>query len=197
MDGLQYFGTKKWAEITREERYFCSHLYHSIIGKEKEFVKWLNENIKPEGKLKLDEDNNWEVSFEVCFYRDFLKSQNQSVKTYKRKNGEFYSQKRTFDLCLFSADEMIIIEANAQQGFTGKQLNEILKDKEDVEELTKEFSMNKKARIILLHSSRYSPTDSRVKNFSRFTWKDLAEYDSSNTSLYNRADSLYNDRTSL
>lgn len=114
MGGLQYFGNKNWAEITREERYFCSHLYHSIIGKEKEFVKWLNENLKPEGKLKLDESNIWEVSFEVCFYRDFLKSQNKSVKTYERKNGDFYSQKRTFDLCLFSADEMIIIEAKAQ-----------------------------------------------------------------------------------
>lgn len=189
MDGLQYFGNKTWAEITREERYFCSHLYHSIIGKEKNFLEWLSKKTQTE----IDFNKDWDISFEVCFYRDFLKSQDQSVKTYERKKVGYYSQKRTFDLCLFSSDEIIIIEAKAQQGFTGKQLDEILKDKKDVEELTEEFSMKKKVRIILLHSSRYSPTDTRVKNLYRFTWKDLAEYDSSDSSLYNRADKLYNE----
>ena len=68
MGELNYFGNKAWADITREERYFCSYLYHSIIGKEKQFVKWLNTNTK----LKLNESVNWELGFEVCFYRDYL-----------------------------------------------------------------------------------------------------------------------------
>jgi len=28
---------KNWKDITREERFFCSHLYHTIINREKEF----------------------------------------------------------------------------------------------------------------------------------------------------------------
>jgi len=42
MGELKYFGNKSWSDITREERYFCSHLYNSVLGKERDFVQGLN-----------------------------------------------------------------------------------------------------------------------------------------------------------
>lgn len=187
MQGLKYFGNKSWADITREERYFCSHLYHSVLGKEKEFVKWLS-NI---AKIEIDFQKDWEISFEVCFYRDFLKSNGKTIKKYNEDNKKQYPQKRTFDLCLFSKDEIIIIEAKAQQGFTGPQLVEILKDAKDVKELTDSFGMSKNARVILLHSSFYHPRDKRIFKFPRFTWKDFCAFQNENNEVFQRADKLY------
>ena len=192
MGAIQYFGNKSWSDITREERYFCSHLYHNVLGKEKEFVKWLSKT----AQLEIDSKKDWEISFEVCFYRDFLKAQNKSVKTYKKKDGFLYSQKRTFDLCLFSIDEIIIIEAKAQQGFTGHQLDEILQDADLVEELTKDFGMKKNCRVILLHSSLYHPRDERIIKFPRFTWKDFCAFQNENNDVFQRADKLYKEDTS-
>lgn len=187
MGAIKYLGNKSWSDITREERYFCSHLYHSVLGKEKEFIKWLS-NI---AKIEIDFQKDWEISFEVCFYRDFLKAQDKSVKTYKRINDLYYSQKRTFDLCLFAEDEIIIIEAKAQQGFTGHQLDEILQDADLVEELTKAFGIGKKARVILLHSSYYHPRDERIIKFPRFTWEDFCAFQNENNEVFQRADKLY------
>lgn len=189
MSTIKYFGKKSWSEITREERYFCSHLYLSVIGREKEFVKWLSKI----ANIEIDFQKVWDISFEVCFYRDFLKSQNQSIKSYKRKDGSLYSQKRTFDLCLFSQDEIIIIEAKAQQGFTGHQLEEILQDAELVEELTTEFGISKRAKVILLHSSLYHPRDKRILNFPRFTWLDFCSFQKENNEVFKRADNIYNE----
>lgn len=107
-----YLQGKTWAQITRDERFFCQHLYHLILRERgvNFFVEKLNELTELTGhKLNLDATANWEIGYEVCFYRDlwFLRG----------KKEPLHSPKRTFDLCLFSAETIVIIEAKAQQGF--------------------------------------------------------------------------------
>ncbi len=190
MDGLQYFKNTSWADITREERYFCSHLYHSVLGKEKQFVKWLNAKTK----LELNEDVNWELGFEVCFYRDYLKHLKKSVKTYRYSAKRPFPQKRTFDLCLFSNDHIIIIEAKAQQKLNKKQLDDLQEDKKMVKELIRRNKVTVKVDAILLHSKEDGFED---KRFESIYWKDLYSSSEYKNLVFQRADSLYNDRTSL
>ena len=163
-----------WSSFTREERFFCSHLYHSILGKEKEFVKWLNETLKPEGKLKLDASHNWELSFEVCFYRDFIKANGKTIKAYNKDNSKYYPPKRTFDLCLFSKSEMVIIEAKVQQGFSRKQIEEMKQDKKLVKNLLEDFNYPViKVETILLFSSEYKPREESIIKYPFITWENL------------------------
>ena len=123
------FIQSKWQDITREERFFCSHLYHSIINREKEFIEWLINNTT----LKLNLNSNWEVGYEVCFYRDLIHHWKTQGKTILNDNT--YSLKRTFDICMLSNEQIVIIEAKAQQGFHGDQLRDFEKDKQDIKNL--------------------------------------------------------------
>jgi len=50
---------KSWSDITREERYFCSEIYHEFKSKPSELVKILNRR----ASLKLDESDDWELGF--------------------------------------------------------------------------------------------------------------------------------------
>lgn len=165
MSTIKYFGNKSWADITREERYFCSHLYHSVVGREKEFVKWLNNKTK----LKLDENSNWEIGFEVCFYRDYLKSLNRSVKQYRYSAKKLFPQKRTFDLCLFSSDHIIIIEAKVQEYFYTKQLNDLENDTKMVKEILRRNKADVKVDALLLHSDK----NFKDKRFENIYWDDI------------------------
>jgi hypothetical protein len=110
--GFQYLGGKTWLEVTREERLFCSFLYWDISGNGRAFVEWLNQN----SQLRLEPDADWEAGYEVCFYRDFFRFKGVSAR------GRGFSPKRTFDLCLFSEDCIIIFEAKVHQGFVAWQL---------------------------------------------------------------------------
>ncbi len=178
---VTYFNNKKWQEITRDERFFCSHLYHSIINREKEFVEWLNNN----PKINLNPNNNWEVGYEVCFYRDLIHHWKDDTKR-KIKSPKQYSPKRTFDLCLFSNTNIVIIEAKVQQGFTTKQLIEIRRDKKSIRSLLGQHEFVVDIQIVLLHSSLYSPRN----EFPKIKWIDL--YNSfDNNKLFKRADGLY------
>jgi len=183
-----------WLSITREERFFCSHLYHSILGKEKEFVKWLNENIKGniKGNIKLNETADWEISFEVCFYRDFIKANDNTIKAFNKKNDHDYPPKRTFDLCLFSKDQIVIIEAKVQQGFSRAQIKEIIEDEQKVTELVKYFTKTDiKTDTILLYSSKYSPREDMIKKYPYITWKDLSASLFNNRELFGKADDYF------
>lgn len=131
--GFKYLSNKTWSQITREERYFCSHLYHFLIGKEKEFISWLNETLKKD----FNSEQKWEISFEVCFYRDYYKNFPKTKMPTKDLS------KRTFDLVLFSESEIIIIEAKVQQPFKEKQINDL---REDIRNLT-ELLVNENVRI--------------------------------------------------
>ncbi len=140
---LSYFGkNKNWKEITREERLFCSHLYHKLLepGNTKQFIEWLNTIKSPVANftntITLNPDTYWEPAFEVCFYRDLLKANGFGVKENleKLKANKHIGEeainliKRTFDLALFSEDTIVIIEAKAAQGLTSTQFKEFETD---------------------------------------------------------------------
>lgn len=114
----------KWLDVTREERLFCSHLYHDIRsgGLEQDFVRWLRDERFWQSKPApdcLDASQDWEVAYEVCFYRDLLKSRDESA----RLKG--FPPKRTFDLCLFSEKCIVIFEAKVHEGFDTEQMSHL------------------------------------------------------------------------
>jgi hypothetical protein len=180
--GLKYLNGKTWAEVTRDERFFCQHLYSRIQQKGvPEFIDALNRI----AGLQLPRDVEWEPGFEVCFYRDFRKHMDKSV--------EPHSNKRTFDLCLFSEDHIVIIEAKAQQGFEGdpRQVKALKNDKKWVRELTEVEHVF----VIALASSQYLGEPKRKHLDSPFdgepiTWKELAEHFDGDDVL-RRADNIY------
>jgi hypothetical protein len=141
--GINYLNNKSWNEITREERVFCSHLYHSILSLPdiKEFTTKLNGIESPiasfKNKLNLSAESPWEVGFEVCFYRDLLFALGPSLRKVNAEAQLDFSEKRTFDLCLFSKNELVIIEAKAYQGLSLKQNDDFKKDEEQVKKLFK------------------------------------------------------------
>ncbi|MES2415763.1 MAG: hypothetical protein V4614_18370 [Pseudomonadota bacterium] len=124
-----YLGGKTWAEVTRDERFFCQHLYHLVHRSPdtKSFIPKLNEM----ASLTLNVNADWELGYEVCFYRDFW--------FLGGKKEHLHSPKRTFDLCFFSANEIVIVEAKAQQGFDSDPLQKLgfSRDKKLVAKLTR------------------------------------------------------------
>lgn len=104
-----YLKGKRWAEVTRDERFFCQRLYTLADADPGKFVGALN-SLSP--GLLLPVDCDWEVGFEVCFFRDL-----KFFLGEKWESRFHYSPKRTFDLCLFSERNFVVIEAKAQQGF--------------------------------------------------------------------------------
>lgn len=169
--GFTYLDGKNWLNVTREERLFCSYLYWDIKGREKDFVRWLNEN----SDLDLRFEDNWEVGYEVCFYRDLQKQRGEPLDLTK------YSKKRTFDLCLFSESTIVIIEAKVQQMFKESEVREFQRDRINVPAIT---SKKLNVFVIALASSKY------YKNYSKYgrhdilskpnfdalvTWKQMSE----------------------
>jgi hypothetical protein len=142
--GFSYLHGGNWRDISREERLYCAHLFYSIQKDVNKFVRLLVSQLQiAEEELKCE----WEIGFEVCFYRDFYYGiLNKPIKESK------YSQKRTFDLCLFSENRIIIIEAKVDQKFKPDQLADIISDKKNVQELIKKpIPIN----LVSLCSSRY------------------------------------------
>lgn len=203
-----YFRNSYWADITRDERYFCSHLYHSIIGREQDFIIWLNKFARlesdPHYSISLIENIKWEVGYEVCFYRDLIYRYKQENNTFQSKdknviNLKYFSPKRTFDLCLFSEKEIIIIEAKAEEGFTLKQFGEFKSDKNRVKELLSVYSKNKsvddiKVKLLLLYSSLYKPRNEKIVKYPFITWDQLKSFDENNSKYFERADILYGEK---
>lgn len=162
--GFTYFKKRRyWRYVTREERYFCSEFHFLLRQDPNRFINWLN------GKLtnKLTNDHllsDWEVGYEVCFYRDY--SRMVSVLP------PGFSPKRTFDLCLFSESAIIVIEAKAQQGFGAKQLYEISRDRESLERIV---GPDVEIRLIGLIASAYGPRPNSRKHFDAIiSWLELA-----------------------
>lgn len=132
--GLTYLGVNSetgnfnsWLDITREERLFCSHLYHDVRsgGLERDFVGWLKSEGTWQDELArqdLKVDQEWEIAYEVCFYRDLLKSRQGKTA---RQQG--YPSKRTFDLCLFSEENIVIVEAKVHEALDSVQLGHFVK----------------------------------------------------------------------
>ncbi len=192
--GLSYLNDKNWSDITREERHFCAELYCAIKGNEKKFVEYIK---KLEGMEKLDDapDQDWEVAIEVCLYRDLFKFSPER----KGAGDKKFSDRRTFDLCLFSKNQIVVIEAKAQGGFKGNQLDDIKDDKDLVSEAL-DPSSRKHLNVftVALASSKYFRNieryskDKKVLNNTdaQCTWMDL--YNSFNPNIaFSNADNLY------
>lgn len=201
--GWKYFGDKTWAEVTRDERFFCQHLYNLIRDDVPGFVQKLNEI----AGMTLPVKEEWEVGFEVCLYRDHRFMCEEYKHVWHDK--DMYSPKRTFDLCLFSHKHIVIIEAKAQQGFDPKQMEEFKKDREWVKEAIAVVKSGDGAGsdvdvdLIALASSKYLDgldwVAFKEKNIfsgeAAISWKKLAELYRKNNKVGDpvllRADEIY------
>lgn len=124
--GFSYLDGMSWAQVTREERFFCQHLF-CLLKKNgaTTFLAYVNRKVG----ISLPLDATWEPGYEACFYRDLWHL--------KGRTGPLFSPKRTFDLCLFSEQAILIVEAKAQQNFDdGEQLSSFGADRDQVRELT-------------------------------------------------------------
>ena len=112
-------------------------------------------------------------------------------KVLSRKLDHYYSPKRTFDLCLFSEEEIVILEAKAQQPFESRQVEHFCTDRAEVKKITGV----KTVWLAGLASSKYKPTDGVEKKLDgpMMKWRDLAEIYEDDKILA-RADELYDDR---
>ncbi|MCV2419259.1 hypothetical protein LNV47_01480 [Paucibacter sp. DJ4R-1] len=182
MQGWAYLGGKTWAEVTRDERFFCQHLYNLIRQHgAASFVARLNELTG----LNLPIDTPWEAGFEVCFYRDHWHLH--------ERTHDLHSPKRTFDLCLFSHQHIVIIEAKAQQGFDQDpgQLESFRQDRIQVKALCEVDDV----RVVALASSAYlnEPRSAQVDGTfdgRPMSWKDMAAL-YGNDPVLQRADEIY------
>lgn len=174
--GFSYLDGMSWAEVTRDERFFCQHLF-SLIRRDgpAKFLAYVNR----EAGTSLPLDVDWEPAYEACFYRD--------LRHLRGKSDPLYSPKRTFDLCLFSEHAILIIEAKAQQGFDADQLTSFAADRGEVEKLT-----GVTAYVVGLASSAcpVTPGCAEVFDGPLLTWRGLASiYDEDELLL--RADAIY------
>lgn len=175
--GFKYLGGKRWSEVTRDERFFCQRLYELAKSEPADaFAQYISQELK----LGLSRDCEWEIGYEVCFYRDLWQL--------RGRDGQLYSPKRTFDLCLFSESAIVIIEAKAAVGFAHAQNTVFAKDIEEVRRLTQVQNV----QLIGLCSSR-CVLDRDCEAFFHgkvIRWKDLAERYGGDAILA-RADDIY------
>ena len=190
-------------------------LYFDIINNGiPHFITQLN-NL--DRNIQLESNKEWDIGFEVCFYRDLLycygnKEKPIRVVNEKREKEGLpkFPEKRTFDLCLFSEDEILIIEAKAQQGLESEQCDTFKNDVENIKELFSEIDipMSPEIKLVLIASSNYlkSPSFKRENGIGkrfieenrdlvsgRVSWKSIStitEY-SYNKEIYERADNSY------
>ena len=177
---LSYFKNQAWIDIAREERYFCLELYNEMRKDLKPFL----------GLLEISKEKQFDIGFEVCFYRDLLKAHGRGIKETE------FPQKRTFDLALFAEDEIIIIEAKAQQGFDNEQLKIFKNDIKKIDNLFKEIYKEpiKNKRLIGICSSKYTPKEDTKEQFHNnkiITWAQIADVYPDNKEIFRRADDIY------
>lgn len=170
----------KWADITREERFFTCLLFHDIRQNSEPLWKHLSPKLTAEAGATIVD-----VGYEICFFRDaFL------VNLIEHHPA---IQKQTFDLAFtLSSGTVIFIEAKAQQGYTMKQLKELQASRKRIEDsLLFPF---KKIYLAGLFSSKYNPKQSTRSIFDLyFFWKDIVNIYPHNSTAYERADSIYQD----
>jgi hypothetical protein len=179
-----------WRDITRDERTYCAELFFEAREpkKLKAFLTWLNkQKVIKVSKKELEAE--WELGYEVCFYRDVRKMQGKAIK---KSN---YSQKRTFDLCLFSENRIIIIEAKAQKGFEKDQNKEFEKDKKSVRKVLGKSQDELTVEVIALASSKYYINKEKRGGLDKvftghFSWKELYDGYAKNP-VFMQADESY------
>lgn len=175
--GFKYLNGRLWAEVTREERFFCQHLFELIRQHgPSAFIGHVNKV----SRMSLPTQCEWEPAFEVCFYRDLWQLRGCA--------GGLFSPKRTFDLCLFSDEAVLIIEAKAQQSFDADQLSSFAADKQQVRKETGVANVV----VLGLASSAYDPPPTVAATFDGklLTWRGLSSLYHDDAILL-RADNLY------
>jgi hypothetical protein len=191
--GWSYLGGKRWADISREERFFCAHLYALAHESPKLLVEAINEaNEAVAGWQPLFETDDWEVGFEVCLFRDL-----RHHKLLKR-SIENLSLKRTFDLALLSETRIVLIEAKAQQGFEsdGPQLSGFKADLENARSALVDVAAVLPALrldLVLLASSRAVEKLHAMLPEMHYslTWSDL--YGKYKDNVLQQAEGIYGD----
>lgn len=120
---IPYLGAQSWADITREERTYCADVFSAAKDNIPRFIECINKcaGIRKQG-IYFEPHDSWEIGFEVCFYRDLLRSVGRSVY------GSQFANKRTFDLCLFSPANLVIIEAKVTSRFDRRQGAQLERD---------------------------------------------------------------------
>ena len=177
-----YFGGRSWADITREERLFCAVLFAYARQQPDKFAKWVIET----APVPTDPAGSWELAYEACFYRDLLHSQGRSAR------GEHFPYKRTFDLCLFGDNAIIVIEAKVCAPFDGEQNGWFRKDPDLIREATCRPDLD--VYVVPLAAGPYY-SKCRKSTLSEFTgqltWAQIAaRYPDP---LLARADTMYGD----
>ena len=174
---FKYLDGLRWSEVTRDERFFCQHLYQLVNSNSvSDFADFLSEKLA----LNLLPSSVWELGYEICFYRDLWQLQGKSYP--------LFSPKRTFDLCLFGESSIVIIEAKAAGGFESGQNDEFRLDVGEVKKLT---GLEQVELVALCSSSCELDDNGRATFGDRvITWKELAgRY--GNDSILRRADEVY------
>lgn len=175
--GFKYLDGYRWDQVTRDERFFCQRLYELIKAEPVEnFVQYLSDTLV----LDLPIGGEWEIGYEVCFYRDVWQLRN--------RKGKLYSPKRTFDLCLFGESAILIIEAKAAGGFDPDQNVVFKRDIAEVRNLTQIEDV----RLVGLCSSKYILDRGSESTFGTnvIRWRELAaRYNQDD--ILNRADAIY------
>lgn len=140
---IKYLNDHPWSDWTRDERFFCAILFEHGRQDPAGFTRWVNDT----ASLGLPVDGDWDLGYEVCFYRDFLWQKGRSARE------EGYPAKRTFDLCAFGEQAIIIIEAKVCEAFKSDQNLEFGADNKKVRELIDREGFE--VKTIALASSRY------------------------------------------
>lgn len=202
----KYFpDNKRWFEITRDERYFCAELYHEFKSCPDMLVRLINEKLPPDNQLISE---LWELGFEVCFYRDVIRYRhlkygspsirNISFQLYQEDRSErTFPFKRTFDLCLFGDNVIVIIEAKVHEAYESEQLKSFIDDRAFLSrpELYGQGIEPPDVIIVGLHSSNYNPNNETLMTFTNsafLTWSEVADVTSSNEKavLFEKADRI-------
>lgn len=180
--GVSYLDGRPWSEWTREERFFCAVLYAHAVKDPRRFAACLIDK----AKLDVDSAGEWDVGFEVCFYRDYLRRKGETTA---RKAG--LPAKRTFDLCLFGERDIIIIEAKVCEPFDPRQNAAFARDRDFI--ATDLGLKDLGVHVVALAGSRYFAGNVRPSTLAvfdgRIEWRQMAvEYDEE---LLRSADSMY------
>lgn len=191
---LSYFGNLKWSQITRDERFFCAELYFFYKQKPDRLVELMYRTGTVVCLTEQDIYERWSIAYEACFFRDFVFHLNKSRS--ERLSIKEFSQKRTFDLCLFSENKIIVVEAKVQQAFDPKQMREFENDQHLLEKL-RAYTTLPEVHLVALASDKYFHN---VLKFGKsgipalfannyFTWKDA--FTDSKEEIFFTANELY------
>lgn len=183
--GIPYFKGNLWKDLTRDERFFCSILYSHAIMNPVDFAKWVIDTCD----LGIESDGDWDLGFEVCFYRDMLWHMDDSA------SSKGLPPKRTFDLCLFGRQDIVVIEAKVYEPFDAAQNVDFANDVGYIRQVPGMESV--RAHVVGLASSVYFRNAEKhgrkgtldVFKGRHLTWQDAAgKY---GDPLLARADALY------